>query len=163
MKKLISTGLIGVLCVGAFAQGVAPKQAFESLKKLAGDWEMKGPNGKALKVSYKVTGAGSALVETQMAGEADEMVSVYHMDGAKLVMTHYCAAGNQPTLVYKPGKSGKVLFFDFLSGSNMKPTDMHIHAAKIMLNSASEIQSDWVGYFKGKNAGTTSFNLKRVG
>ena len=31
--------------------------------------------------------------------------AVYHMDGPDLVMTHYCAAGNQPTMKFKPGKA----------------------------------------------------------
>ena len=47
-------------------------------------------------VVYKLTGAGSALVETQFPGTGHEMVSVYHLDGDDLRMTHYCAAGNQP-------------------------------------------------------------------
>ena len=47
-------------------------------------------------VVYKLTGAGSALVETQFPGSSHEMVSVYHLDGEDLRMTHYCAVGNQP-------------------------------------------------------------------
>lgn len=161
--KRIALVLIGVILTAtSFAQGPTPKQAFEQLKKLVGTWEEKGPQG-SFKVVYKLTGGGSTLVETQFAGDAHEMVSMYHMDGDKLIMTHYCAAGNQPTLVYKPGKDPKVLFFDFLRGSNMKPTDMHIHSAKIHLKSADEIQSDWIGWSNNKQAGgPTIFSLKRV-
>jgi hypothetical protein len=162
MKRLLAIVLLTVAALAANAQGLSPKQAFQQLKKLAGTWEMKGPNGETLKVIYKVSGAGNTLIETQFPDQAMEMVSVYHMDGDKLMMTHYCAAGNQPTMVYKPGKDPKVLFFDFVRGSNMKPADMHIHTAKIMLKGADEIQSDWTGYMKMKNAGTTSFELKRV-
>lgn len=163
MKRLLVIVAIIALAMPAFSQGMAPKQAFEYLKKLAGTWEMKGPNGETMKVVFKVTGAGSSLIETQFPGEPHEMVSVYHMDGNDLLMTHYCAAGNQPTLKYKPGKDANVLFFDFLRGSNMKPTDMHIHSAKYFLSAkADEVRSDWIGWSNGKYADTTSFELKRV-
>ncbi|MBC8066194.1 MAG: hypothetical protein H7Y17_15285 [Chlorobia bacterium] len=162
MKKIVFVGAAFLAVVSAFGQGPSPKQAFEQLKKLAGTWEMKGPAGESMKVHYKVSGAGNTLIETQFPGDAHEMVSVYHMDGKDLLMTHYCAAGNQPTMKYKPGKDSKVLFFDFIRGTNMKPKDMHIHTAKIMLKGKDQIQSDWTGFVNGKKGPTTAFNLKRV-
>ena len=33
-----------------------------------------------------------------MIGTPMEMVTLYHMDGAELVATHYCAMGNQPRM-----------------------------------------------------------------
>ena len=162
MNKFALVMLGAAITSISVAQGPTPKQAFEQLKKLVGTWEEKSPQG-SFKVVYRLTGGGSTLIETQFAGDAHEMVSMYHMDGNKLIMTHYCAAGNQPTLVYKPGKDAKVLFFDFLRGSNMKKTDMHIHAAKIHLLGANEIKSDWIGWSGNKQAGEpTIFNLKRV-
>src|SRR5690348_14678733 len=92
--------------------GVEAKGAFAKLKKLAGTWKTElDATGKAAdfkkkvekhkdqhaaehSVIFKLTGAGSALVETQMPGAAHEMVSVYHLDGDDLRMTHYCAAQN---------------------------------------------------------------------
>jgi len=162
MKRFLIMVAVAALAVPVLAQGPSPKKAFETLKKLAGTWEMKGPNGETMRVIYKVSGAGSSLIETQFPGEAHEMVSVYHMDGNDLLMTHYCAAGNQPTMKYKPGKDANILFFDFVKGTNMKLADMHIHTAKYFLKGADEIKSDWTGWMKGKPAGTTSFELKRI-
>ncbi len=151
------------LAATAFAGGgPAPKAAFEMLKKLVGTWEEAAADG-GNKVVFKLTGAGTALIETQMPGTPMEMVSVYHMDGPNLMMTHYCAAGNQPTMKYRPGKDGKSLDFEFVKGSNMKPTDMHIHEAHIRILSADALESDWVGFSKGKAAGTQTFKLKRAG
>jgi hypothetical protein len=163
MKRVLA-GLALLLSVTALAgQGPTPKEAFAQLKKLVGTWEGAGDDqGKGMKVVYKLTGAGTTLIETQMAGSPMEMVSMYHMDGPDLIMTHYCAAGNQPTMKYKPGKDAKSLDFEFLKGSNMKPTDMHIHAARIRILSEDSLESDWIGYFKGKDAGTTTFKLKRA-
>jgi hypothetical protein len=161
MKKLLLISMLAATSVSAFSQGLTPKQAFAELKKLAGKWEMKGPDGLTI-VTYKVTGAGSALVETQFAGEAHEMVSVYHMDGNDLYLTHYCAAGNQPTLKYVPGKDAKVLFFNFVRGTNMKPTDMHIHSAKHYLKGTNDLQSDWTGWSGGKPGSSITLKVKRV-
>lgn len=141
---------------------VSGKEAFAKLKQLVGTWEESKPEG-SFQVIYKLTGGGSALIETQFPGSGMEMTSVYHMDGENLMMTHYCAAGNQPTLIYVPGKSATELKFDFHKGSNMKPTDMHIHGAVIKLLASDHIKSDWIGFMNGKDAGTTTFDLKRKG
>ena len=160
MKRLL-TGLVLLLAVTALADGpVTPKDAFAQLKKLVGTWEEDSKDG-GNKVIYKLTGAGTTLIETQMPGTPMEMVSVYHMDGPNLIMTHYCAAGNQPTMKYKPG-NGKSIDFDFVKGSNMKPTDMHIHAARIRILGPDTLESDWIAYANGKAAGTQTFKLKRA-
>ncbi len=161
MNRFLCIAALMAVSLSTFAQGLSPKSAFEQLKKLAGTWEMKGPDGAIAKVNYKVSGAGNTLIETQFPGDPYEMVSVYHMDGKDLLMTHYCAAGNQPTMKYKPGKDAKVMFFNFVRGTNMKLTDMHIHAAVIKFISKDQIQSDWIGYMKGKKSDTTVFTLKR--
>lgn len=164
MKRVLAAFAV-LLAATALAgdRTLTPKEAFATLKKLVGTWEGVGEDaGKGVKVTYHLTGAGTALIETQMAGTPMEMVSVYHMDGPALVMTHYCAAGNQPTMRYKPG-GDKSIDFDFVKGSNMKPTDMHIHAARIRILAPDRLESDWIGFANGKNAGTTTFKLKRVG
>jgi hypothetical protein len=163
MKRLLCfLVLLPFVTAIATTGGPSPKEAFEQLKKLVGTWEGIGDDeGKGLKVVYRLTGGGSALMETQFPGSPMEMVSIYHMDGPDLIMTHYCAAGNQPTLIYKPG-NGKSLDFEFLKGSNMKSEDMHIHSARIRILSEDTLESDWVGYMDGKDAGTSTFRLKRT-
>ena len=74
-------------------------QAFESMKSLAGNWEgseVSGDKEKPVKVEYKVSSNGSTIVETLFPGTKYEMITVYHDNGGKLSMTHYCAIGNQP-------------------------------------------------------------------
>lgn len=161
MKRFAALTLMALASFSAFGQGLTPKQAFDQLKKLTGTWEM-GAGDQKFQVIYKVSGAGSAVFETQFAGQAHEMVSVYHMDGDKLIMTHYCAAGNQPTLVYKPGKDPKVLSFGFLRATNLKSKDVHIHGARIVFQGPEKLKSDWIGYANGKPMGTTTFDLKKV-
>ena len=127
--------------------------ALERLKALAGDWvevEPKmGPEGHVAE-SYRVTGAGSALVSTLAGGTPYELVSVYHRDGNDLVMTHYCAAQNQPRMRAKK-VTGNVIAMDFDGGTNLDPAkDMHIHAVKIELLGPDEIRETWIGWKGGK-------------
>jgi hypothetical protein len=110
---LRTAGLAGMLCLVS-AAGAADAQApdsastrmFERMRGLVGTWtgtlEWSGAragSGK-LRVNYHLTGAGSALVEDLLLAESDvpTMTTVYHLDGADLRMTHYCAAMNQPRL-----------------------------------------------------------------
>jgi hypothetical protein len=156
------------------------KATFARLKKLAGTWkaefEASGDAAKKAKehqdehggpqsVVFKLTGAGSALVETQFPGHPHEMVSVYHLDGGELRMTHYCAAGNQPRLKLDRARSRPDhLVFAFDGGSNLDPKkDMHIHGLEITFHEDGRVTSAWEGYMAGKPSGTTSFTLTRQG
>jgi hypothetical protein len=157
--------------------GVEAKAAFKKLKTLVGSWkgkttheekeEAKKEHGDdhpaEVDVTFKLTGAGSALVETQFPGMPHEMVSVYHLDGNELRMTHYCAAGNQPRVKLDRAKSTPDEFiFIFDGGSNLDPEkDMHIHGVRIKFEKDGEVTSAWDGYSGGKKAGTTTFHMTR--
>jgi hypothetical protein len=71
--------------------------AFDELRTLSGNWEgtvaWTGKTASKVSAHYYITGNGSAVVEDLSNG-----ISVYHLDGADLRMTHYCAAQNQPRL-----------------------------------------------------------------
>ena len=49
-------------------------------------------------ISYKVVSGGSALMETIREPNGTEMVTGFHPDGDRLLMTHYCSLGNQPRM-----------------------------------------------------------------
>ena len=114
MKRSVLTGgvMVMVLIIGSTARGgdppakAAPSHpGLEKLKKLAGTWVEADKDGKPTDkvVSVvKVTAGGSAIHETLFPGQPMEMVSVYHLDGADLVMTHYCMLGNQPRMKADP-------------------------------------------------------------
>lgn len=163
MKRFLTLIPLLIVTAAAYAgPSPATQKAFANLKKLVGTWEDKGQGGMEVTVTYKITGAGSAVVETQFPGQPHEMVTVYHLDGDDLILTHYCAAGNQPTMKFVPGKDPNVLSFNFLKGSNMKPKDAHMHSVKIRFISENQVQSDWTSFSGGKAADTVHFKLKRV-
>ena len=88
------------------AGAVMPAQTqFEQLKRLAGDWIGNADHGDVkheATISYKVTSAGRTVQETIFAGTPHEMVTMYHLDGDALLLTHYCAIGNQPRMKAEP-------------------------------------------------------------
>lgn len=148
----------------AMPAGKPANPTFEKLKGLEGTWTGKaGPKGgeaSASTVTYKLTGGGSALVETLFPGTPHEMVTVYYLDGSEVRLTHYCAAGNQPTMKLA-GSDGKTFRFDFLSGTNMKLSDMHMHAASLTFVDANHIVAEWTAWRDGKPAEVMVFDLTR--
>lgn len=170
MKRALAVLASLVLAASATLAGtdtgpaVTKNASFEALKALAGTWT--GPAGPAgseapeATVVYTVTGAGSALEERMFPGTPHEMVTMYHMDGDALVLTHYCAAGNQPRMKLA-SSDGKTLSFAFDGGTNMKAGDMHMHEAKITLVDADHIKSEWTAWVGGKPDHTMSFTLSR--
>src|SRR5881392_3605367 len=42
---------------------------------------------------------GSALMEEDKPGKESAMITMFIVDGARLIATHYCSVGNQPQMV----------------------------------------------------------------
>ena len=141
-------------------------QAFEKLKTLVGEWEITTkadhipPNAK---ITYRVIGGGSAVIETMFPGSKMEMVSVYHRDGDKIVMTHFCAAGNQPRFKGRVDPKTGDLILDFAGGTNLDVNkDMHVHNGRIHFIDGKTLESEWEFYMDGKSGGLTKFQMKRL-
>jgi len=141
------------------------KSQFDMLKGLAGEWTGKGTHGEAsldAKVTYKVTSAGSAVVETLDPGGDHEMITVFHQDGDDIVLTHYCMIGNQPRMKAEKGDSTKKLAFKFTGAGNLKSEkDPHMHDLTIEFIDADHIKTVWTFYEDGKAGHTATFDLKR--
>lgn len=105
----------------AAATSAAADAGFQRLTALAGDW-VGSVDGKPSAVSYKVVSNGTAVMETMNGGEHSEMVTMYHPDGASLLMTHYCAIGNQPRMRAK-GLVDGALEFRYVDASNLSAPD----------------------------------------
>jgi hypothetical protein len=122
LRFMLSVVLMSLSTV-AFAQSDAQK-SFDKLKALAGSWE--GTlEGKPLQVSLRVTSMGNALMhEMSGAGRPDDPITLFHLDGDRLLMTHYCDAGNQPRLVATVSPDGKTITFNFLEATNLLSSQM---------------------------------------
>lgn len=158
---------LGILAAASAQADLAPADAFNSIKKLQGEW--RGPAmQKGMPPShsiYKVTAGGSAVQESIFPGTKMEMLSVYHMDHGSLLMTHYCALGNQPRMKFNPRKStASELVFDFDGGTNMSRRDQHMHSLKLALPAKGQQKlvmsgTSWEG---GKEKASCSNTLARV-
>jgi hypothetical protein len=140
---------------------------FERFKELAGEWVGKsdkpehGGDG-TLHAVFKVTSAGSAVEETMLPGTDHEMINMIHPDGDDIVLTHYCAIGNQPEMKAPDKIEGKDVAFKFVRGGNMKSTDeMHMHSVTYTFVDKDTLKTTWTNYDKGKPAGEMVFELKR--
>ncbi len=138
---------------------------FERLKGLAGHWQgsamMQGKE-QEIQVAYKVTSAGSALVETLSPGSEQEMVSVYYDTGGRPTMTHYCALKNRPNLVMDSSAADS-LHFDFSASTGIDPAkDAHMHALTVRFIDRDNIEEEWVMYQEGKPVEATTFRLHRT-
>lgn len=134
---------------------------FDRLKGLAGTWQGKLSDGGETVVSYRVASAGTAVIET-IGEEGTGMVSVYTVDGNRILMTHYCSAGNQPRMAAKVTSADqKTLTFEFLDITNLSsPEAMHIHGLAMTWVDADHVTNVWTHRAGGKD-GALEFALTR--
>jgi hypothetical protein len=134
---------------------------FDKIKGLAGDWTMSGGDGSTA-VTYRVTAGGSAVVETLFPGAPHEMVTVYTVDKGDVVLTHYCAEGNQPHMKAVRGGDANAIDFKFDGGGNMKSSkDGHMHEATFAFKDADHVESSWLYYKDGKAGEKKVFSFVR--
>ena len=127
---------------------------FEKLKSLVGEWQSKSTEGPTVTVSYQLISGGTALMETLKPANEPGMVSVYHLDGDNLRMTHFCTAGNQPRMrAEAPSGDIKQLRFVFVDATNLaKSSDDHIHGVTITFQDKDHITQEWAVRERGKDS-----------
>jgi len=149
---LVSTTTVALAASGA-------QTSFDKLKTLSGTWEGKSPDGKMVEVSYRVTSNGSALM-SEIHTE-DDMITMFHPDGDRLLMTHYCGAGNQPRMVGILSPDGKTITFDFLDATNLPTSEAgHMHRMVLSFLDANHHTEAWSYVDHGKEMNEL-FDLKR--
>lgn len=102
-------------------------------------------------VSVKTKAAGSAVVHTYRQGSPGEMETVFHMDGDKLLLTHYCALQNAPVLRFeKSGKPGEIKFV-FHGGTNFDSSvDAHLHESTFQVIDKDTVEQRSTVFTNGK-------------
>lgn len=152
---LLSAGL-------GLAQSKAPTgpAGMDQLKSLAGNWEGE-EEGKVVHATYKVISSKTAVMEVLNPPDEADMVTVYYPDGNRLMMTHYCATGNQPRM-RAASVNGKEIQFQFMDATNLaNSADGHMNGLTIQFDDADHITEKWTWRQNGQDA-VHVFHFRRV-
>jgi hypothetical protein len=149
--------------LAAFAQSSGQK-SFDTMKSLAGNWEGKDSQGAAVAVSNRLTADGSAVVseiQTNMHGKAEDMISMINMDGDRLLLTHYCSAGNQPRMQATLSPDGKSITFTFVDATNLASREAgHMQSVTFNFIDENHHTEEWRFAVQGKEM-IQRFDLQR--
>lgn len=181
LRRILSLALVLPLSIAAFAQSdsspSSAQRSFTLLKALAGNWkgsvsidppqsEMGG--GTLMQVSLRVTSRGNALVhEMKEAGKPDDPaqfdhpVTMFFLENDRLLLTHYCDAGNRPRMVAAASPDGKTVEFDFLDVSGGTQHG-HMHHAVFTAIDANHHTEDWTYMMPGDKPVHAHMDLQRA-
>lgn len=141
-------------------------QVFERLKMQAGKWEGRSTAGWEGTAQHTVMARGSVVLVTSRFNDAehDGMATAMHMDGDRLLLTHYCEAKNQPRLVLsRVEDEGRTAIFTFLDGTNMASRDSgHMDKAIIRFQDDDHYTSQWTWYQGGQERWLEEITHSRV-
>lgn len=153
MRRLvIALSIAGMATLAALAAGSAAQPGgLETLKALAGEWEGKAKDGSPARASYEVTSNGSAVMEALSIGEMETMLTVYHPDGDRLMLTHYCGAGNQPRMRAEKSAEEGTLRFSFVDATNLaSPEAGHMRQLVLRFRDPDHLVQEWTFREKGQ-------------
>jgi hypothetical protein len=126
LKHFFTLGVVLALSLAATAQSDAQK-SFDKLKTLAGSWEgtahvADNPKEDALMhVTFRVTSMGNTIMHEMKGSGPEDPITMLTVDGDRLLLTHYCDAGNQPRMVGTVSPDGKTITFNFIDATNLQP------------------------------------------
>jgi len=164
--RFVFSAVLIAFATMASAQSDAQK-SFDKLKTLAGTWEgvVAGTgsevDGKAVHLTLRVTSMGNALMhDMHVDSRPDNPITMVYMDGDRLMLTHYCDAGNRPRMVAKASPDGKMVGFEFLdiAGSTQYG---HMHGSMFTLVDANHHSEEWT-FMQGDKPIHVHLDLQRV-
>ena len=161
--------LLTWLSAAALAQSNGEK-SFGVLKTPAGSWQgtvtttppEPEVEGKQAQLSLRVTSMGTAIVhEMRMDGRPDDPITMFYLEGDRLLLTHYCDAGNRPRMVAKSSPNGKTVEFEFLDLAGGTQYG-HMHHAVFTAIDANHHTEDWTYIEPGDKPVHAHFDLQRT-
>ena len=92
------------------------KKAFDKMKTLAGSWQG-SVMGMSINVTIRVASSGTAILHEATnggGGVPDHEITMFYVDGDRLLATHYCDGGNRARFEGKMSPDGNTIEFSFL-------------------------------------------------
>jgi len=131
----------------------------DKIKSLAGEWEATSPDGESTTVKYELISSGTA-VEERLDMHDTQMVSVYYMNGDKLMMTHYCAFNNQPR--FEGAIAGDTITFRYVDATNLaNESTPHITGLVVSFKDPDHFTQQWSTNAPGEKGMTMNFQRKK--
>ncbi len=138
---------------------------FELVKELVGTWQgsKQALDGQeTITVEYVLTSRGTAVIERMFPGTPKEMVSIYAQDGHEMVMTHYCALGNQPRMRTSSPVTDNSITMAYIDGTGMRSLqDKHMHELTLTFIDNRHINHEWTVFEHGQKQVTHTFTFAR--
>ena len=173
LKHILTVGLV-LLSLPAVAQSAPPQspaqKSFAMLKTLSGSWEGRvttippDPDieGKLTHASLRTTSMGNAIVH-EMTGEGrpDDPITMLYLDGDRLLLTHYCDAGNRPRMTGTISPDGKTVEFTFLDVAGGTQYGHMDHAVFTAID-ANHHTEDWTYIEPGDKPVHAHIDLQRT-
>lgn len=137
----------------------------ERLRALAGQWRGESASGKQVLLDYEVAADGSVVIErfrTTEDGPEATMVTVYHQDGEELMLTHYCRAGNQPTMRARAVEGNRIRFELSRITNLAAPGAGHMRKAVFTFRDDGGLTTEWTWHEDGEDRFTEVIRAHRV-
>ena len=138
MKGVIKYVLIALIAFPFSAYAKSQHSAldiFSHMKALVGVWIKEDDENSNLKISFELTANNTTLIETWIYQGKKHSLTLYHLNGDKLMATHYCPQGNQPRLQLSSSSTLSHLSFSYFDATNLKSIDdSHQHSLSFDLS-----------------------------
>lgn len=157
MKITVILTSILLIAVSVWA---APLDRFKALE---GDWSGKFADGNEINITYTTISGGNAVMETFRMPDGTDMRSIYHMNGKKLMMTHYCESGNQPRLQSGALSESKDATLNFLDITNLNAEpkmSSYLYRVVFHFGDSDQLRQDITWMIQGKES-TNKLTLVR--
>ena len=174
---LLAATLLSSSCASAPETPAVPDSVdprFAWFQRLSGTWiateESSLPGAE---VDYRLIGGGNVLLETALPGTEQETVTAIHRGGGDLLLTRYCALGNQPHMravaaepepAAEPTPENRAsVDFRCQGGANVREDELHMHRAVFTFVGEEHLQTAWTLVDGGELVEVQRMDLVRVG
>jgi hypothetical protein len=151
--------LLACASVAAVAQSDAQK-TLDRFKSMVGTWEGKDSKGMPVVDTYQLTAGGTTVMGENKMGDED-MLSLFYVDGERLLMTHFCPSGNQPRMKASFSPDLKTVIFDFLDATNLPSLEAgHMSNAVYVFTDTDHYTAEWT-WSKGEKKIVFHYEMQR--
>ena len=132
---------------------------FAPLLELDGRWRLEGTEDW---IEFDASSSGTALREVMFPGQPHEMTNMYTLDGDSIVMTHYCAVGNQPRMRADVIGDGQLVFqFDGITDLGTE-TEEYMGEMTLVWTGEDRLEQHWRSFQAGKRHPESDMSFELV-